>query len=59
LGIEVARGPQGLFLCQRNYALEILQECGLLGAKPVDFPLEENHKLALADGALLKDAAKY
>jgi len=50
LGIEVARGPQGLFLYQRKYALEIIEKCGLLGAKPVEFPMETNHKLALATG---------
>ena len=37
LGIEVARGSQGLFLCQRKYAFEIVDECGLLGAKPASF----------------------
>jgi len=59
LGIEVARDPQGMFLCQRKYALEIVHECGLLGAKPADFPIEENHKLALAHRSLLKDATQY
>ena len=59
LGIEVAQGSQGLFLRQHKYALEILQECGLLVAKPTEFPIEENHKLALADGRLLKDAAQF
>jgi len=57
--IEVARGPQGLVLCQRKYTLEIIDECGLLGAKPVEFPIEENHKLALAYGRLLNDATRY
>ena len=33
LGIEVARGPLGLFLCQHKYALKIVDECGLLGSK--------------------------
>ena len=37
LGIEVARNEKGLFLCQRKYALEIVEECGLLGAKPLSF----------------------
>ena len=59
LGIEVAHGPKGLFLSQRKYALEIVDECGLLGAKPSDFPMEENHKLALATGTTLVDAGSY
>ena len=50
LGIEVARNENGLFLYQRKYALEIVEECGLLGAKPVSFPMETNHKLGLATG---------
>ncbi|GKC29493.1 retrovirus-related pol polyprotein from transposon TNT 1-94 [Tanacetum coccineum] len=31
--IEIARHPEGLFLSQRKYALDILSESGLLGAK--------------------------
>ena len=48
-----------MFLCQRKYALEIIDECGLLGAKPADFPIEENHKLALAAGRDLNNATRY
>ena len=59
LGIEVAREPQGFFLCQRKYALEIIDECGLLGAKPAVFPMEQNHKLALAQGKDLTDPTSY
>lgn len=46
LGIEVPRNPQGLLLCQRKYALEIFDECGILGSKPVEFTIDTNHKLA-------------
>jgi len=59
LGIDVARGPQGLFLCQRKYALEIIKECGLLGAKLAEFPMETNHKLALASRPNLGDVTSY
>ena len=33
LGVEVARNPKGIFRCQQKYALDILSEVGLLGAK--------------------------
>ena len=59
LGIKVAPGPKGLFLSQRKYALEIMDECGLLGYKPSPFPIEENHKLTLVAGPPLTDAGRY
>lgn len=59
LGIEVARSPEGILLCQRKYALDIIAETGLLGAKPASFPIEQNHMLALARGSLLSDPEQY
>jgi len=35
-----------MFLCQRKHALEIIDECGLVGVKPADFPLEENSQIS-------------
>ena len=36
-----------------------IDECGLLGSKPIAFPIETNHKLALASGKCLKDPTQY
>jgi len=38
--------------------LKIVHECGILRAKPSEFPMEENHKIGLATGYLLLDASK-
>ncbi|CAA7034324.1 unnamed protein product [Microthlaspi erraticum] len=48
LGLEIARGPEGIYVSQRKYALDIIVEAGLLNAKPCSVPTELNHKLALA-----------
>lgn len=59
LGLEIARGPEGIFVSQRKYALNIITECGLLAAKPAPVPTELNQKLALAKGTRLHDPGKY
>ncbi|XP_048497665.1 uncharacterized mitochondrial protein AtMg00810-like [Beta vulgaris subsp. vulgaris] len=59
LGIEVARSSAGLFLCQRKYTLDIVSEAGLLGSKPSDSPIEQNHRLGLATGSLLPEPEVY
>lgn len=59
LGIEVARSKAGFYLSQRKYALDIISEMGLLGAKPATFPFEHNHNLALSTSALLHDPVPY
>lgn len=59
LGIEVARSQEGLFLSQRKYALDILADVGLLGGRPVEFPIEQNHQLGKSTAPLLSNPQKY
>jgi hypothetical protein len=59
LGIEVAKSKKGLFLSQRQYALDIISDCGLTATKPADFPMEQNLKLSPSDGTILSDPAPY
>ncbi|XP_061348672.1 uncharacterized mitochondrial protein AtMg00810-like [Gastrolobium bilobum] len=59
LGIEFAPSQFGLFLSQQKFALDILQECGLQGCKPAAYPMDPNHKLALADGLPYNDPKRY
>ncbi|XP_031275380.1 uncharacterized protein LOC116133837 [Pistacia vera] len=45
LGIEIARSPAGISLCQRKYVLELISNSGLSRCKPSIIPVERNTKL--------------
>jgi len=59
LGIEFSRSKEGIYMTQWKYALDILQNVGLTGARPNSFPMEQNLKLLTDDGDLLKEPTKY
>lgn len=59
LGIEVTRLKHGIALCQRKYALEVLEDVGFLSAKPSKFSVDQNLVLTQGEGVELKDAAQY
>ncbi|XP_015168858.1 uncharacterized mitochondrial protein AtMg00810-like [Solanum tuberosum] len=67
LGIEFLRSNQGIVMNQRKYALELISEVGLAGAKTAPTPLECNMKLTSVEfdegtnnsDALFTDVTQY
>jgi len=59
LGIEVIRTPEGIWLLQRQYALDMLSKYGMVGYKPISVPLNQNGKLSADAGEVLEDTTMY
>ncbi|XP_019058846.1 PREDICTED: uncharacterized protein LOC109116952 [Tarenaya hassleriana] len=59
LGLEIARSTQGISVCQRKYTLELLEEFGMLGCKPLATPMEFHQKLSQESGDVLPDPSHY
>lgn len=59
LGLEVDRTAAGFFLSQQKYTKDLIQEYGLLSAKPLKLPLECNIKLTPDKGDVLPDARVF
>lgn len=59
LGFEVARSKQGLVLSQRKYALELIEEAGLLACQPVSTPMVPGTKFQLQTDTVFPDISAY
>ena len=47
LGIKVSRSKKSIFLSQRKYALDLLNETSMTTCSPTNTPMEENLKLCV------------
>ena len=59
LGIEVAQSKNGFVISQRKYALDILQETGMINYRPIDSHMDPNQKLTSEEGELFSDPERY
>ncbi|CAM8999728.1 unnamed protein product [Rhodiola kirilowii] len=59
LGLEVARSTDAIFLNQRKYALELLEEHKLTDCKLAKTPMKPKHTLSLSTTPLLADSLHY
>ena len=59
LGIEVAQSKDGIIISQRKYAMNILEETGMLNSKTVGNPMDPNVKLLPNQGEPLSDPERY
>lgn len=59
LGLEIARSSSGMYVNQRKYALDLLNDFGLLGAKATTTPIFKNQKFDACSATKLEDPEKY
>ena len=59
MGIEVAQSNNVIVISQKKYALDILEETGLMNSKSVETPMDSNAKLLPSQGEPLLDPEKY
>ncbi|MCO5547345.1 hypothetical protein L7F22_000794 [Adiantum nelumboides] len=59
LGIEIIHTKEGIWLSQRQYALDMLSKYGMADCKPIFMPLDQNVKLRADEGQVLEDVTMY
>ncbi|XP_019052088.1 PREDICTED: uncharacterized protein LOC109114219 [Nelumbo nucifera] len=59
LGIEVAHSKKGIFISQRKYVIDLVQDLGKLGVKLADSPIDPNHRLGDCHSETIKDVKQF
>ncbi|KAI4332015.1 hypothetical protein L6164_016958 [Bauhinia variegata] len=59
IGLDLAFPRKGLSISQRKFAIELLEEHGLSGSKPISTSMEYNHKLTHSDANTLSNPSLY
>ena len=59
LGMEVAQSNKGIVISQRKYILDLLNETGMFGCKPVDTPMDPNKKAKKGEDSSPVDKGRY
>jgi hypothetical protein len=59
LGITAEHRPQGLFLHQHQYTIDILERAGMSDCKPCSTPVDTQAKLTKDNGPPFADVMSY
>ena len=59
LGVEVVPTPQGLFLSQKKYIVDLLQRTSMAAANPAPTPMTTDSPLTLHSGSLIDNPTEY